>query len=56
MLITVVIECKDCKHCTKDWIGHEDGYCHRGDGWRYWCHLYNRMVYEDDTCRNAEEK
>ena len=51
-----MIECKDCKYCIKDWIGHEDESCHRGDGWRYWCNYYDRMVYEDDTCRNAEEE
>ena len=50
-----MVECKDCKYCTEDDISSTHSEFRKGDDTRYWCNYYNRMVYENDTCKNGEE-
>lgn len=50
-----MVECKDCRYCSKDDISSTRSIYREGNDIRYWCELYNKMVYEYDTCKQGEE-
>ena len=50
-----MVECRGCKYATQDDISSTKSEFRKGNDIRYYCELYGKMVYEDDTCKNGEE-
>lgn len=52
----MMVECQDCRYCSKDDISSTRSDLRKGNDTRYFFDYYNRMVYENDTCKNGEKR